>query len=68
MKLPMIAADVDVPIPASLVFHTSGINLHEAHAALHQSPRHQALPREVFAGGIVEAIKLLNHLRLARNI
>ena len=64
----MIATDVDVAVPTPLVFHPAGINLHEANATLDQSSGHQTLFCEVFTGRIIEAIELLDHLRLATHI
>ena len=36
-ELPMVARDVDVPVPTALVLHAAAIDLHEPHAPLDQS-------------------------------
>ena len=54
----MVAADVGMAVPALLVLLTTGIDLHESHAALHEAPGGQALPGEMAAGGVVEAVEI----------
>ena len=56
-KLAMIAGNVDVAVPAELVFHAAGENLHEPHAALDQPPRQQRLPGEGSAFLAIDAVE-----------
>ena len=46
-KPPWFSGDVGVAVPAQLVLHAAGVDLHEAHAALDQPPGDQALLGEV---------------------
>ena len=61
----MVLDDVLVAVPAPLVLHAAAVDLHEAHAALDQPPGDQALPGEVRALRIVEAVERLRRPRFA---
>ena len=43
----VVLDDIAVAVPAPLVLHAAAVDLHEAHAALDQPPRHQALLGEM---------------------
>src|SRR5262249_48067609 len=44
------------------------VHLHEADAALHQAPRHEALPAKDFGGLVVETVTLFGRSRFAFDI
>src|SRR5205814_1829368 len=43
-ELAVVALDVLVPVPAPLVLHAAGVDLHEPHAPLDQPPGDERLP------------------------
>ena len=51
-KPAMVGLDVHVAVPAPFVFLAAGVDLHEAHAALHHAPGDQALLGEMLALGL----------------
>ncbi len=55
----VIGRDVLMAVPAPLVLHAAGIDLHAAHAALDHAAGNQALLREVSALGVVQTIQRL---------
>src|SRR5260370_747114 len=57
-KLTMVAPDIYVPVPTTLVFHAAAVDLHEADAAFHEPAGHEHLLGEMSAFGIIETIKL----------
>ena len=59
----MVAGDVVVAVPASLVFHATTINLNEPHAALHHTAGRKALGGDVFAFVVVQPVHGANVLR-----
>ena len=42
-KTAVVPSNVFMAVPASLVFHAAGINLHKTHASFDHPPRHHAL-------------------------
>ena len=61
-ELAVVVLDVGVAVPAPLVLHAAGVDLHEAHAALDQPAGDQALLGEVVAALVVEAVQLVDVL------
>src|SRR5690348_15000589 len=59
---------VAVGVPGFFAVSAAGVNLYEAHAALDQSPGHQAAPAELLRQRLIEAIKPFRLLRLAAEI
>ena len=55
-------------VPVGVVVRATGIHLHEAHAALHQPPRQQALAPEFLGLRLVHAVELLGLGALERRV
>src|SRR4029078_6030401 len=67
-KLRVIGLNILVAIPASLVLHSAGINLHKAYAAFDKSPRDETLASKVVAPFFADAIELVNLFRFLIDI
>ena len=63
-ELRVVGLDVLMAVPTPFVLHAAGINLHEADAALDQPAGHEALPGEVVAPLLADAVQLVDVLRL----
>src|SRR5262249_31075849 len=63
-ELLVVALDVDMAVPRALVFHPPGVDLDEPHPALDQAAGGEALPREVVASRVADAVELLDRSRL----
>ena len=68
--LRVVRLDVVVRVPrvGVLVADAAGENLHEAHAALDEPPRHQTLAPERLGDFLVEPVEFSRRLRLAREV
>ena len=64
----MVAFDVGVTVPGSLIFHPARIDLHEANAAFDQSSGGQTLASEVVALLIADPVQILNMFGFTRQI
>jgi len=64
-EAPVVADDVLVAVPAALVVHAAGVDLHEADSALDHPARHQALRREMFAVRLSQPVQALEVLGFA---
>ena len=60
----MVSFNIDMPVPALLVFHAATIDLHEANAPLHQPAGEQALLPEMRALLVLQPIKFTRGCRL----
>ena len=56
-----------MPVPAPLVFHAAGIDLH-AHDALDEPTSHQAPTSEMRTTWIIQAVEILDRPRLTRYV
>ena len=61
-ELAMIALNVIMAVPGSLIFHAAGIDLYEANATLQKSAGGEALFGEMFALRVIEAVQSLGGL------
>jgi hypothetical protein len=67
-ELAVIAFDVQVAVPGTLVLHAAGVDLDEADAPFDHPPGDQALSGEVVAAFVPNAVQVLNVLRLCVDI
>jgi hypothetical protein len=61
-ELAVVAFDVVMAVPRSLIFHATGVNLDEADATFDKSAGGEALAGEVIALGVTDAVEILGGL------
>ena len=59
-ELAVVSFDVVVAVPAALVFHSAGVDLHKANAAFDHAAGGEALAGEVSAVFFVDAVEFLD--------
>ena len=67
-ELFVISLDIVVSIPGELIVHAARVDLDEPNAALDQPPGHQALPCDMVAARVIEAVKFLDVCRLGIDV
>src|SRR5437016_1850143 len=64
----VVAFEVPMRIPTRLEVAAAGKDLHETHATLNQSPRHQNLTRKIIRRLLAHAIKFLRRRRFLADV
>ena len=59
-ELTVVLLNIDVPVPATLVLVSTGINLYKPDTPFHHPPGHETLPRKMTTGLFVQAVELAN--------
>ena len=67
-ELAVVSFNVVVAVPAALVFHGTGVDLHEADATLDHAAGGEALAGEVVAAFFADSIKFFDVLGLLFNV